>query len=88
MLDLLELNSLLDKILPLVRTNLTKGEITGLLFEAPSLMGAQTDQMTIPKTGTYWGITGVDGRSMYACDYEENRRTLREFFYGPYLSEE
>ena len=87
-LNLLELNSLLDKILPLVRTNLTKGEITGLLFEAPYLMGAQTDQMTIPKTGTYWGITGVDGRSMYACDYEENRRTLREFFYGPYLSEE
>lgn len=87
-LDLLKLNSLLDKVLPLVKTNLTKSEITGLLFEAPSLMGAQTDQMTIPKQGTYWGITGVDGRSMYACDYEENRRFLRAFLYGPYLSEE
>lgn len=84
-LDLLELNGLLDKVLPLVKTNLTKGEITGLLFEAPSMMGVQTEQMTIPAKGTYWGITGVDGRSMFACDYVENRRILREFFYGPYL---
>lgn len=84
-LSLFDLNKLLDKILPLVKTNLTMGETAGFLVDATSIIGTQAEQLTIPAQGTYWGITGIDGRSMYACDYEENRRILRSFLYAPYL---
>lgn len=79
--SLLELNRLADTVLPLVQTNLTKGEITSLLLEAPGFLGAQLEQMTIPTQDTCWNTTGVDGRKMIGVDFEANAKILREFFY-------
>lgn len=81
-LNVLELNSLLDKVLPLVQTNLTQTEITSLLLLAPNYQGITLDQMTIPAAGTYGSMTGMGGRSMFAVDFNQNAQILRDFIYS------
>lgn len=81
-LNLLELNSLLDEVLPLVQTNLTEKEITSLMLLAPRYQGITLDQMTIPEEGTYGSMTGMGGRSMFAVDFNQNAQILKEFIYG------
>lgn len=80
-LSLIELNELADTCLPMVRTSLTKEQITALLISAPKFMGAQAEQMTIPAEGTHWGRIGVDGRSLIDCDFQKNAEILMEFLY-------
>lgn len=80
-LHLLQLNAFADKVLPLVRTNLTKGEIASLIFIAPDFMGATLEQMTIPVQGSYGSMTGMGGRHLYAVDFEENAKVLHDFLY-------
>lgn len=81
-LNLVELSGALDDILPLVKTNLTKGEITSLLLSAPGYLGKDFEQMTIPVKGSYWYKVGVDGREMNGIDFPKNIKILREFLYG------
>lgn len=81
-LNVLELNSLLDEILPLLQTNLTEKEITSLLLLAPNYQGVTLDQMTIPVEGTYGSMTGMGNRSMFAVDFNQNAQILRDFIYG------
>ncbi len=80
-LDAKELNRLLDSVLPLVQTNLTRLEITGLLLLAPSYQGRTAGQLTVPVEGSYGVMTGMGGRSMFAADFDENARALRRFLY-------
>lgn len=81
-LNLLELNSLLDEVLPLVQTNLTDGDITNLLLLAPKLMNAEIMEKTIPESGTYGSMTGMGGRSMFAVDFAQNAQILKDFLYA------
>ncbi len=82
--DVLTINKLADTILPMIQTNLTKGEITKLLLEVPQFLadGVQMDQMTIPTKDTCWNSVGVDGRKMIAVDFDANAKILNAFFYG------
>lgn len=80
-LNFLELNNLLDKVLPLVQTNLTESEITDLLLLAPRYQGITLDQMTLPQEGTYGSMTGMGGRKMFAVDFKENAQILKDFLY-------
>lgn len=81
--NIFTLNQLADIVLPMVQTNLTKGEITSLLFELPGFLskGTQMEQMTIPTYETCWNSIGVDGRKLIGVDFEANAQILREFFY-------
>lgn len=81
--DIFTLNKLADGILPMVQTNLTKGEITALLLEVPGFIGqgAQIAQMTIPTYETCWNSVGVDGRKMIGVDFAANAKILQDFFY-------
>lgn len=81
-MNLLEINSALDTVLPLVQTNLTQEEILDLAFFAPNVLGTDIEQMTIPAKGTYGSMKGMGGRSLYAVDFEENAKILKEFLYG------
>ena len=81
-LDIAELNGLLNDVLPLVQTNLTRLEITELLLLAPKYRGAEIKQMTVPVSGSYGGMRGLGGRSLFSVDFETNSRALREFIYG------
>ena len=81
-LSLLELNEAANEVLPLINTNLTKTEILNLIAFAPNVIGKEIEQMSIPKKGTYGGMKGMGGRNLYAVDFEENAKILREFLYG------
>ena len=81
-LDLLELNNLLNRVLPLVQTNLKESEITSLLMLAPKYVKSQTEEMTVPVSGTYGSMKGMGGRSMYAVNFNENAKILKKFLYG------
>ncbi len=81
-LSIIEMNKLLNDVLPLVQTNLTNKEITSLILLAPKFRGVTFEQMTIPAEGTYGGMTGMGGRSLFAVDFNENSKILREFLYG------
>ena len=81
-LSITELNDLLNSVLPLVQTNLTKLEITELLLSAPKYRGVNIQQTTIPIKGSYGGMKGLGGRSLFSVDFETNAKALREFIYG------
>ncbi len=81
--DIFTLNNLVDTVLPMIETNLTKEEITSLLFELPGFIstGANMEQMTIPTYETCWNSVGVDGRKMIGVDFAANAQILKDFFY-------
>ena len=81
-LSITELNDLLNNVLPIVQTNLTKLEITELLLSAPKYRGVTMEQMTVPIKGSYGGMKGMGGRSLFSVDFETNAKVLREFIYG------
>ncbi|MCR5664456.1 MAG: LCP family protein [Oscillospiraceae bacterium] len=81
--DVATLDKLLEEILPLVKTNFTQAELLNLMTKAPSMLGIQFAQMTIPVEGTYGGMTVMGGRGSFAPDFKKNAEILREFLYGP-----
>ena len=80
--NLLELNSMVDQILPLIKTNLSKTEIASLLMMAPGFLSASVDQMTIPVAGSFTSMEGMEGRTLYDVDFETNNAILYDFLYG------
>lgn len=80
--DVKTLNTLCDAILPYVQTNFTKLEILELMTQLPGFLGVQFEQMTIPVEGTYGGMTGLQGRGLFAVDFETNTQILHDFLYG------
>lgn len=74
--------STLDAVVPLVQTDLSETEVAELLTLAPTFMGAEIQQITIPADGTYGSMKGMDGRSMYAVDFNANAKILKEMLYG------
>ena len=74
-LSLSELNDAADTILPMIQTNLEKGEIFSLMLSLPQfLSNGEIEDMTIPAKGTFTNLNRVD--------FIENSRILHEFFYG------
>jgi LCP family protein required for cell wall assembly len=85
-MDVAQIDSLINYLLTLVRTNLPEEVITEILLLAPSLPKAEFQQMTIPQKGTYGGMTGMGGRPLFAVDFETNAQILHDFLY-PHFSE-
>lgn len=81
-MSLTDFNDLIDVLLPLVRTNLPELEIAEMILLLPSLRNAEIQQMTIPADGTFGGMTGMGGRSLFAVDFEANAQILHAFLYG------
>ena len=77
-----ELNTLLNNLLSLVQTNLTRLEITELLLSAPKYRGVEIRQMTVPISGSYSGMRGLGGCSLFSVDFDTNAKELRKFIYG------
>lgn len=81
-----EMLGLLDDILPLVVTNMEKGQIVDHLMEfAPMLAGASINTLQIPAHGTFKGgkarvRPGLAAWFQYNIDFNENRRLLNEVF--------
>ena len=73
-LSLTELDELANVVLPLINTNLSKGQIASLMVSAPKFLGVKADQMTVPLR--------TPGRGSY-CDFQAEAVRLKEFIYGP-----
>lgn len=83
-INLMQINKLLDEVLPLVQTNLTKKEINSLLPSAPFFLGVKLEQMTLPLHGTFGNKLTSDGRSLMMLDFEENAKILNQFIYDKF----
>lgn len=85
-LSALEMVGMLDEILPLVSTNMKKGEIIDLVWElAPMLASSKFESAQIPAAGTFTGgyvevRKGYKDWFQYNIDFKRNREILREIF--------
>ena len=77
--SVMELDNLLNTILPLIQTNFTKSEIAALLVQLPGFLGVTADQMTLPVQGTYGVRNGMDDRPMMDPDWAANIAVLQNF---------
>lgn len=69
-LNLTELDRLSQTVLPLIHTDLSKGEITSILMTAPKFLGATAEQMTVP-----------DNFDQH-CDFQYESERLKAFLYN------
>lgn len=83
-----ELDKLADTVLPMIQTDMTKLEVAELMLYAPTFLLSEFDQMTIPKQGTYGGMTIRTPGGAFAVDYEINNDLLYRFLYEGATSEE
>ncbi|WP_130838067.1 LCP family protein [Lachnoclostridium sp. Marseille-P6806] len=87
-LNALQLDKLFNEVLPLVQTNLTERDIANLLTNAPAILNADFQQMTVPLAHTYGVMRGLGGRSMFAIDFDTNSKALKSVLYGDDSAEE
>lgn len=77
---------MLDDLLPMITTNMDKGEIVGTAVDLfPMLAGAQIKTMRIPVDGTFRQGNvkvreGLTNWFQYDIDFRANRKVLREIF--------
>ncbi|MBQ6851040.1 MAG: LCP family protein [Oscillospiraceae bacterium] len=76
-----ELDSIIDSLLPLVKTNIPESKVAELMKLIPVLPKTTTQQMTVPAQDTFGSMVGMGGRNMFAVDFEKNSETLKEFLY-------
>lgn len=81
-LSLMELNSLANTILPLIHTNLTKGQISSILLSAPKFLSPEISQLMIPEKDSIWVYHGEGNEAMYGYDFDAETERLHEFIYG------
>lgn len=81
-LSIPELNNMLNTILPLIQTNFTRGELASLVLEVPDILDGDFETMQLPQNSTFGKMTGMEGRSLFAVDFEKNAADLRTFLYG------
>lgn len=82
-LSLVELNNLMEAVLPLLSTNMDKATILGYAAEMlPMVSGIKiNERVRIPADGTY-SFAWVSEMSVLMPDLEENRQILQEALYG------
>jgi LCP family protein required for cell wall assembly len=79
-LSLPEINSLLWKTLPLVKTDLTNGELIGEMVNLPDYLKWRQEDLQIPAQGTYRAAT-IKRMWVYSIDVDANARAIGQFIY-------
>ena len=74
-----ELNTMTNKVLPLIGTNLSKMQISSLILSAPKFSKATVEQMSVPTKGEGWYYMNGSGEYMLGLDYTEWSQRIREF---------
>lgn len=83
-----ELNDLLNVVLPMIHTNMSKKDIAGLMLYAPQFFQSEFDQMTVPRQGKYSGVKLRNGKYGRAIDFEFYGDQMYRFIYEGATSEE
>ena len=81
-LSIPELNNMLNTMLPLLQTNFTRGELASLVLEVPNILDGDFETMQLPQSSTFGKMTGMEGRSLFAVDFQKNSDDLKTFLYG------
>ena len=81
-LSIPELNNLLNTMLPLIQTNFTRGEMATLVLEVPNILDGEFETMQLPQSNTFGKMIGMEGRSLFAVDFQKNSDDLKQFLYG------
>lgn len=79
--SIIELNNLLNTILPYITTDLTEGECLSLLLDAPSYLSNDMASNRIPYDGAYSGVT-INKMAVLSLDFKENISNLYKDIYG------
>ncbi|NLZ83040.1 MAG: LCP family protein [Clostridiales bacterium] len=80
-LNLIELNDLVNILLPQVTTNLTKGEIFSLILGLPSYANYDLQQWRIPIDGSYSNMR-IGGMAVLGVDFQSNIDEIERRIYG------
>lgn len=81
-LSIPELNTMLNTMLPLIQTNFSRGELATLVLEVPEIISSDFETMQLPESGTFGKMAGMEGRSLFAPDFDRNAADLKSFLYG------
>lgn len=79
--NIIELNNLLNIILPQITTNLTEGEIFSMILNLPAYSKYALKQWSIPVKESY-SFMRIRGMDVIGIDFEENIKEIRERVYG------
>ncbi len=79
-LNLIQLNSLLNKLLPQITTNLTEGEIFSMILSIPKYAGYKMDQSHIPVDNSYQFMR-IRGMDVITLNFDKNIKVLQEQLY-------
>lgn len=80
-LNLLEINNLMNIVLPNITTNLTEGELFSMILSLPTYTEYSLEEWSIPVNGSY-SFMKIRGMSVIGIDFEENIKELRYRVYG------
>lgn len=78
--NLIELNKILNTVLPEVTTNLTEGELFSLILNIPSYSKYDLQQWSVPAEGTY-SFLRIRGMDVIGIDFDKNITKLQEKIY-------
>lgn len=80
-MSLSELNKLADVVLPMVSTNLSQGDVMGLLMNASSYLNYNIVSARMPINGSYRYLT-IRKASVLGVDFNANRKYWYKLVYG------
>ncbi len=80
-LSLVQLDSLLTRVLPQVKTDLEKDEIASLLLNSFEYMNYDVQELRIPADGTFTDQY-INGMSVLCPDFDANAKLLQDTIFG------
>ncbi len=80
-INIIEMNNLLNSLLPQVRTNLTQAEILSFMLRATEYLQYEWDSLRLPIDDSYQNMR-INGMAVLGIDLEKNRKALAEFLYN------
>jgi LCP family protein required for cell wall assembly len=80
-LGLLQLNDLMNTILPQITSNLTEGELLSLILSLPSYIDYDLEQWRIPIDGSY-SMMNIQGMSVIGIDFQKNIDVIHNRIYS------
>lgn len=80
-LSLTEINDLALKVLPQLKTDITKKETLRLIADLLDYRNYELQEFRVPADGTFTEPT-IDGMDVLSVDYETNAQMFREMVYG------
>ena len=74
--------ALVEKVMSIIHTDLTRGQCASLLLSAPSFINYEIKTQQCPVPGAFWKGRDDAGLSAYYADFKVNRNFLRATIYN------